>query len=258
MSVQLSSSQISLFLLVLARVSGVIVSAPMLGDREVPRPVKVCLVVVLSLVLVGVPSISRMPAPEGMLPFSLSVLAQLIIGISMGFVARTVFFVIQTAGGIVSLQSGLSVAAVLNPLTREPDPVLSQLYTVIAVLTFLVFHGDIWVVAALARSFDLTPLSPAAISPTMIGAAVSDALMVTALGLQIAMPIAATLFATNLVLGLVSRSLPQLNLFILSLPLNLLLGLVALIGSLGGTLLVISHLTDNLPRAMLDILPHGH
>jgi flagellar biosynthetic protein FliR len=191
-----------------------------------------------------------------MLPFAASVLAQLLLGIVLGYVARTLFFAMQIAGGIVSLQTGLSLGAVLNPLTQEPDAVFSQLYTVIASLTFLALQGDLWVVAALVRSFDLTPLTPDALTPALVQGAIANVLTVVQAGLQIAMPIAASLFATNLVLGVISRSLPQLNLFVLSLPMNLLLGLVALLGSLATVVLIAGHLAGNVPGSLLNLLQH--
>ena len=257
MSVQLGSDQIAVFLLVLARIGGLVSSAPIVGDAQVPRVVKVALVLALTFVLVQVPAIQRMQAPAGLFPFTLSVVAQLFVGLAMGFVARTVFLALLTAGGIVSLQIGLSMSSVLNPLTETTDSVLTQFYTVLLGMTFLAVNGDLWLIASLIRSFDLAPLTPGVFSPSLVQSAVEDILVVTQVGLQIAMPVAATLFASDLILGVVSRSLPQLNVFVLSLPLNIVLGLLAMIASLAGTILIIGHLTDQMPNVMLDLVRHS-
>jgi flagellar biosynthetic protein FliR len=257
MNVQFTSDEISVFLLILARAGGLVVTAPVIGDAQVPRMVKVGLVIVLSLVLVQVPGIRRLEAPTGMYIFALSVLTQLIVGISLGLAARMMFYAVQTAGGIVSLQIGLSVASVLNPMTRESDPLMTQLYTVIVGMVFLAMNGDLWLVASLTRSFDMAPLTPSALSPHLVQSMIGDFMVVTQLGLQIAMPIAASLFATDLVLGVISRALPQLNVFVLSLPLNILLGFMALIASLAGSMLIISHLTEQVPNIMLDLVHHA-
>lgn len=254
MTGQFSSDQIAVFLLVLARISGLVSSAPIVGDAQVPRLVKVGLVIVLTFVLVQVPGIQGMRAPTGLYPFTLSVAAQLFVGLSLGFVARIIFLIMLTAGGIISLQIGLSMSSVLNPMTESTDTVLTQLYTVIAGMTFLALNGDLWLIASLTRSFDLAPLSPDAFSPTLVQSVIGDLLVVTQLGVQIAMPVAATLFATDLILGVVSRALPQLNVFVLSLPLNIVLGLMALIASLAGTILIVSHLTNQVPNVMLDLV----
>jgi flagellar biosynthetic protein FliR len=257
MNVQLSSDELSVFLLILARSSGLVVTAPVIGDAQVPRMIKVGLVIMLSLVLVQVPGIRRLDAPVGLYAFSLSVVTQLIVGMSLGLAARMMFFAVQTAGGIVSLQIGLSVASVLNPMTRETDALMSQLYTVIVGMLFLAMNGDLWLVASLTRSFDLAPLTPSALSPHLVQSIIGDFLLVTQLGVQIAMPIAASLFATDLVLGVISRALPQLNIFVLSLPLNILLGFMALSASLAGMTLIVSHLTDQVPNIMLDLVRHA-
>lgn len=253
MTTAVSGNQIALFLVVLARVGGLVAGAPVVGDNEVPRRVKAMLAIVLSFVVMQLPALAKSLVPSALTPFALMIVTQLLIGISLGFVARLVFYVAQTAGEIVSLQIGLSMASVFNPLTKEPNQVMSQLFTVIAAMTFLALHGDLWLVASLARSFDLAPLG----APVLMGGLAAHAagliVSVTQLGLQIAMPIVASLFAATVVMGLISRSLPQLNIFMLSLPVNVLLGLCALIAGLAATVMLIGNLVDQLPRAMLSL-----
>jgi len=252
---QLSGVEIALFLLVLARAGGLVASAPVLGDPQTPRMVKVILAVAISLLLVQVPNVSRLTPPTDLLPFAVTVLSQLLVGVALGLVARTVFFTVQTAGGIVSLQTGVSLASVLNPMTQQSDTMFSQLFTVIAGLTFLAVHGDVWVVASLARSYDLAPITGAGLSAQLLGNVTADFISVAKLGLQIAMPIGVSIFAANLILGVLSRALPQLNLFVLSLPIDMLLGLAALGGGLAAMVLLIGRLTNDLPQAMLGLFP---
>ncbi|MGH2409015.1 MAG: flagellar biosynthetic protein FliR, partial [Chloroflexota bacterium] len=227
MNAQVSGPQIALFLLVLARAGGLVVSAPVVGDPNTPRMIKAILAIMLSVLLVQIPSVTRLSAPTDLLPFAENVLAELVIGIALGLVARTIFYAVQTAGGIVSFQTGVSLASVLNPMTQQPDTMFSQLFTVIAGLTFLALHGDVLVLASLARSYDLAPVTGGGISTQLLGSLVNDFTDIGRLGLQIAMPIGVSVFAANLILGVLSRALPQLNLFVLSMPLDMLLGLVA-------------------------------
>lgn len=255
MNAQFSGPQIALFLLVLARAGGLVVSAPVVGDPNTPRMVKAILAIVLSVLLVQIPSVSRLTAPTDLLPFTANVLAELVIGIALGLVARTIFYAVQAAGGIVSFQTGVSLASVLNPMTQQPDTMFSQLFTVIAGLTFLAVHGDVLVLASLARSYDLAPVTGSGISTQLLGSLVNDFTDIGRLGLQIAMPIGVSVFAANLILGVLSRALPQLNLFVLSMPLDMLLGLVALGGALAGIMVVVSQLTNNVPQAMLGLFP---
>jgi flagellar biosynthesis protein FliR len=255
MNAQLSGSEIALFLLVLARAGGLVSTAPVVGDPQTPRMVKVAFTMALSLLLVQVPSVSRLSPPVNLLPFAMNILSQLLIGVALGLTARTVFYVVQTAGGIISLQTGVSLASVLNPMTQQSDTMFSQLFTVIAGLTFLAIHGDVLMVASLARSYDLAPVTGLGLSAHLLGSVANDFVSITTLGLQIAMPIGVSIFAANLILGVLSRALPQLNLFVLSLPINMLLGLVALGGGLAATILVVSQLVNDLPQAMLGLFP---
>lgn len=253
MTVALSGDEIALFLVVLARAGGLILSAPIIGDAQVPRLVKVLLAIVLSVVLVQVHGLAQARVPVAVFPFALLVLIQLLVGITLGLVARLLFFSVQTAGEIVSMQIGLSNASIFNPLTKEPNPILGQLYTLVAALTFLALNGDALVVGSLARSFAIIPLTTAAFTTALMAHVVNDAIMVTALGLQIALPIGISIFAATVVLGVVSRALPQLNVFVLSLPINMLLGLLALAGSAAGMIAVIAHLTGQVPQSMLQL-----
>jgi flagellar biosynthetic protein FliR len=123
-------------------------------------------------------------------------------------------------------------------------------------MTFLALNGDAYLVASVARSFDLAPLSTSALSPNLMQSAAGDVLTVAELGLQIAMPIAATLFASDLLLGVVSRALPQLNVFVLSLPLNIILGLMAIIGSLAATVLFLGNQVSDMPSMLLALVRH--
>ncbi len=252
LAVAYSGAQIALFLVVLARVSGLVLSAPVLGDQAVPRSVKAILAVVLAFVVAQVPTLSAARVPQSMAPFAFDVVAQLLVGISLGLVARLLFFAVQTAGEIVSMQIGLSAASIFNPLTREPNPIMGQLYSIVAVITFLALNGDLWVVAALSRSFDLVTIG-GGFSAHMVTHIIDEAATVTQLGFQIAMPIAASIFAATVVLGVVSRSLPQLNVFVLSMPLNMMLGLLAIVGSMGATVVLLGHLVTGLPREMLSL-----
>ena len=175
----------------------------------------------------------------------------------MGFAARIMFLALLTAGGIVSLQMGLSMASVLNPLPDTSDSVMTQFYTILIGMTFLAMNGDVWLIASLARSFDLTPLGTGSFTPSLVQSAIGDLFTVMQVGLQIAMPVAATLVVSDVILGVLSKALPQLNVFVLSMPLNILLGLLALIGSVAGTILLVGHLTDQVPNVMLDLVGHS-
>ena len=245
---------IAAFLMILCRVSGTVMTAPIVGDRQVPNMVKAIVSVILSFILVGVPGIVTGKIATDLFGLGSGIVLQLIVGISLGFLARLLFYFVQTAGQIASLQMGLSTAAVYNPMTQQADPIFSQLYTIVAGLVFLAINGDVWLVASLARSFTLAPLSSSTVSQLATNGVIVSALTVAAVGLQLSLPITASVLIANLVLGIIGRSMPQLNLFILSMPIDFILGLLALIASLAATITVVAHFTNALPQTMLGPL----
>lgn len=246
-----SADQIALFMVVVARVGGIVVSAPVVGDAQVPARIKAVLILTLSFCMMSVPAIAHQRIPTDLAGFAAVIVVQVAIGLILGFIMRTVYFAAEAAGGIVSMGSGLSVGSVFNPLTQQPDPIFTQFYSVVAALTFLALDGEAWGVAALARSFNLAPAAGMSLNAHLLGAAMTAATGLMTSGFMLALPVTASVFAASIVLAVLARALPQLNMFVLSMPVNLLLSLVALIGGASATVLAMGALTQGLPQSVL-------
>ena len=151
-----------------------------------------------------------------------------LIGIAMGFSMRLVFAAAQTAGEFVGLQMGLSFASFFDPSTGANTAVLSRLFNIVAMLTFLALDGHLLVLAALVRSFDTLPVAAIQLHQNGWGVVVEWGKTVFVSGLLLALPLICALLTINLAMGILNRAAPQLSVFSVGFPVSLIVGVVLL------------------------------
>lgn len=228
--ISISSAQIDVWiatlLFPLARILGLIASAPVFGNKQVPRRVKVGLAVFIALVVA--PALGEMPAvPVGSPQGLLILIQQVIIGTAMGFSIRLIFTAVEMAGELIGLQMGLGFASFFDPINSGYSPIVSRWLGMIAALAFLAMDGHLTMLAALVDSFRVLPVGtslPLEGYRTVAHWGGS----IFAYGLQLSMPILAALLITNIALGILTRAAPQLNLFAVGFPITLGLGFIVL------------------------------
>ena len=215
--------------MLLARAGGVVSLAPVLGSRSVPVVVRLWLTVLLAAVLFVLQPVQARQI-DSPLQLTLALGLEFLVGLCLGLAVRLVLLAAEMAGEVVSFVSALSLAEVVSPGTRDRMPVLSQLTGLVALGVFLALDGPAQVVLALGQSLRSFP--PGAFHawspPPQL---VADLLQTTfQFGLRIAAPTVTALLASNLLLGLLTRTLPQLNIFVLGLGINsmVVLGMLAL------------------------------
>lgn len=209
------------------RVLGLFTSAPVLSMRAVPRRVRVALAVLI--VVCAQPSLPPMPVVNVNSAEALLVIAQqVLIGLTMGFAARVVFAAIEFAGELVGLQMGLNFASFFDPLSGGQVTAVSRFYGTCAAWLFVVMNGHLMLTGAVLNSFETFPVSPEplaflhVVQPQVWGAEIFK------LGLWVSLPVVAMLILVNMVMGLVARVAPQMNIFSVGFPVTLGVGLTGL------------------------------
>lgn len=209
------------------RVLGLFTSAPVLSMRVIPRRVRLALA--LLIVVCAQPSLPEMPAVALNSSEALMVIAQqVLIGLTMGFAARVVFAAIEFAGELVGLQMGLNFASFFDPMSGGQVTAVSRFYGTTAAWLFVVMNGHLMLTAAVLHSFNSFPVSPqplaflSVVQPQVWGAEVFK------LGLWVSLPVVAMLILVNMVMGLVARVAPQMNIFSIGFPVTLGVGFTGL------------------------------
>jgi flagellar biosynthetic protein FliR len=222
MTATIAGGQATLLFLVMLRCTGLVFTAPIFGHHSIPTLVKFGLAAALAVALDR-----SAGASAGALPLLLAAPIELIIGISLGYILSLGFQGVELAGRVISIQLGLSLAAVFSPTEEEASTAIDPFFSVMAGLVFLAMNLHLAVVQALAHSFAVYPIGggwPADLA--MTGA--QTIALVLELGVRVALPIALVLLLVELSVALLARAIPQINVFILGLPLKMLVGFAVL------------------------------
>jgi flagellar biosynthetic protein FliR len=240
----LDGGQVATLFLVLLRVTGFVVAAPIFGHRSVPGMVKAGLAVTLTVALSGHATIA-----SGAMPVLLAAPIELLVGLVLGTLLGLGLRAAEIAGRLLSLQAGLSLSSVLGPTFDEGATPLDPLFSVLGALLFLAMGLHIALVAALARSFGPFPLGGALQADIGQFGAQLSALIIDA-GVQLALPLSITLLLVELAVALLSRAIPTLNVFILGLPIKLLATIVVFLAALPFFMDALGHLYTMVFRAV--------
>lgn len=215
------------FIWPLVRILGLIMAAPVFGHRSVPTRVKIGLGLFIALI-VG-PALPPMPDVALGSWKGLHILVQqLLIGLAIGFTVRVIFAAVEMAGEIVGLQMGLGFASFYDPQSAGQTLVLARFFNLLAVLVFLATNAHLQLLGVLTESFQTLPIAAQPLAAAGFRNVATFGSIVFALGLQIALPVIAILLMTNLALGILTRSAPQLNIFAIGFPITLGVGLIVL------------------------------
>ena len=215
------------FIWPLTRILGLIMVAPVFGHSSVPRRVKIGLGVFIALIIA--PTLPPMPdVGLGSWHGLFILIQQLLIGMAIGFIMRVVFAAVEAAGEIVGLQMGLGFASFFDPQSAGQTLVISQFFNLLASLLFLAVNAHLLLLGILVESFKSLPISPQPLSAAGFYSVANYGSVVFSVGLQLALPLIAILLMTNLALGILTRSAPQLNIFAIGFPITLGVGLIAL------------------------------
>jgi flagellar biosynthesis protein FliR len=212
--------------LVLSRVSGVMITAPILNDQTIPPTVKIGFTLLLSLIFYPVVTRPIVPAGTGAIEMLLLIAGELAVGLTIGFTAQLMFAGIEMAGEIIGFQMGVSMAHVFDPAFNTQTSLIAEINTVLALMLFVTLNGHHIFIEALARSFAIAQPGHIVLGKAALAnlTAVSGKLFVV--GLQIGAPLIVSLLAANLALGLVARAVPQINIFVVGFPFTIGMGLI--------------------------------
>jgi flagellar biosynthetic protein FliR len=221
------------FALVLVRVSALVMIAPIFGPSAAPLRVRALLALVLALVIAPLELAKSTPRPETLAGCLVPLGAEALIGLALGLGVLLLFSAMHLAGQLISQMSGLQLADVFNPGFDTSVPVISQLLFYVTMAVFVTIGGHRRVVEALLDTFEWLPAGQGSFSRSITEAMTSLLAESFVLAVRAAAPAMVALLLATLILGLVGRTLPQLNVMALGFSVNSLTALATLGISLG-------------------------
>jgi flagellar biosynthesis protein FliR len=223
--------QLQIFMLEVIRISSIFLTAPVLGSRNTPTLVKIAFAFLFAMLLYPVLD-KNAQLPADTLSYLIIVFNQVLVGVIIGYSAYMIFAAIQLAGQIIDLQMGFGIVNVIDPMSNTQVSIIGQFQFVLGMLIFLSINGHHFLFQAVTDSFRFVPLSHAGLTGVTLTKLGDLFVNLFVIAFKIAGPATLALVLTNVTLGMIARTIPQMNVFIVGLPLNILVGLAAVLISL--------------------------
>lgn len=228
------SGHLDYVFLLFIRVSGILMGSPVFGRKNVPSLSKIGFCAVLTVVfMMGTPPPQAYPVCRNLLEYVLVCLRELLFGAAMGFVLTAMFSVAMTAGNIMDYQIGFSMASIYDAQNNAQSPVTGSLFNIMLLVMFFATDGHLRLIGLLYRTIEAVPVGTAMAAPEIMWVAAEVTSRAFLLSVMVAMPVLAAGLMMEIALGAVIKTVPQMNMFVVGIPLKLITGLVVLALTLG-------------------------
>ena len=228
LDVLFSVNNIILFMAIITRISGLFSSAPLFSTFPIPMQGKIWLAALIAFILFPIIQYNTaFAAPTNVPLLTIILFKEYLIGFTIGFCANILFIGIELGVNMFAIQMGLSASQALNPVSGGTSPVITRAFTYLASMIFIILGAHQWLFAALYNSFKAMPIGYTFnFSPAIVEYIISLSGQMFNISLSIALPIFGVLFITDVLLGFTSKMMPQMNIFMVSMPLKIYLGLL--------------------------------
>lgn len=243
-----------LLLLIFIRMTSFFVIVPFLTVQGIPALVKIGLAGIISYLIFSVIDAENFLFPQNMVEFMGMAIGEVIVGLTLGFIVFLVFGGIRTAGQIIDLQMSLLMASVFDPQYGSPVTLVGQLYFQLALVYFFIINGHHSLLVALTGSYSIIPVGMHTLAETTVWGLMEIFFWTFLLAFQIALPVVVTILLVDITLGLISKTVPQLHVFMVGLPLKIGAGLLALVLVLPIMTGVFENLFGEMVKEMLNIM----
>ena len=213
-------------LLIFLRVAGIIFSAPILDTATIPVAFKAGLSLAVSVLMLPVVDAVVSVKDLSLITFVIGIVSEIGIGVTIGLSVKLLFAGIQLAGQIAGYQMGFAVANVVDPTTSVQIPILAQVYNLTAMLVFLAINAHHMFFAALVNSYTILPPLSLHFSPQLVNMMMQLAGNMFVVAIKVGAPLIAVMLMVSVGLGLIARTVPQIHIFIVGMPLKIIIGFV--------------------------------
>ncbi|HEY4280315.1 MAG TPA: flagellar biosynthetic protein FliR [Conexibacter sp.] len=213
------------FFLVLARVTPLFLVAPLFSSKQVPARAKTIVALAFTLGLFPL-AVKGQHIPNDALAIAGLVVKELLVGLAFSLCIAILFAAIEAGGSILDFMIGFSFGATIDPLTGNNTAVISRLYNLVAIAIFIAINGDAWLIQGMSRTFALVPLTSTPDFSSISQGVVQVFTTIFASALEVAAPVLIATLLTDVGFGLVTKVVPQLNVFAVGFPVKVIVGLL--------------------------------
>ncbi len=225
----LTSGDLQKLFFIFVRLAAIMMVIPFYGQQIIPLQVKLGLALLLTIIVSPIINGQNMTLEViSLLDFGLGIARNVIVGLSIGFIPLLLFAGVRLGGELIGIQIGFEISTVLDPLSQIRISLIAQFEYLLAILVFISINGHLYLLEGIVKSFQIVPLT-GSLLPNRFG----ESLVVLSrdmfvIGLKIAAPVLVTIMLTNVGLGILGRTMPQMNIFLVGFPLQIGVGLITL------------------------------
>ena len=214
------------FVLVLTRISAFFLVLPVFGWKSIPVRIKVAIALLVAIFFSMITPLSIDPRRISVLRAILLIANEATYGLALGLAVAVVFSAVKLSGRIIERQMGLAMAQVLDPLTGERTQPMGSLLEMIFIILFLAANGHHLFLLIISRSYETFPAGSIPTMPVLAGGIIKATSVMLLVGLRLAAPLLAAFLLLMVVLAVLARIVPEMNILFISLPLRVGLGLL--------------------------------
>ncbi|MBS4536036.1 flagellar type III secretion system protein FliR [Clostridium sp. D2Q-14] len=246
-------SKYQIFLLVFIRMTGIFIITPIFSRTNIPTILKVSLSLIISIITFTTIGEQDLII-EGNIHLMILIFKELTIGLIIGFISYLFFVSLIIAGQIIDTQIGFGMANVFDPQHNTQVPITGNFYYILALLIFLTIDAHHWFLQAIVKSYSVLPIGNINLNDGILNQIIVIFSEIFNIGFKISSPVLATIFLSNVLLGILARTVPQMNVFVVGMPLKIVVGLLTIFITLPIYLIALQHIFNNMSGEIFNFL----
>ncbi len=216
--------------LLFIRVSGLLISSPIFGRKNIPNIAKIGFCAVLTVVfMAALPEPAVYPVYNSLPAYVLTVIRELAFGVAMGFVLTAIFNLTMTAGAIMDYQIGYSMASIYDYQNNSQTPISGSLFNIMMLILFLMYDGHLKLIEIIFKTITAIPIGTVMVPPDILLVAAEVMTRAFILSVMVAMPVLAAGLMLEIALGAMIKTVPQMNMFVVGIPIKIIIGLLVML-----------------------------
>jgi flagellar biosynthetic protein FliR len=246
-------SQVFSLLVIMTRVGPLIFLMPIIGSPSVPTQVKALTTLATSLVLLPVINVSANQLPQSAVGLAIFVGSEITVGAILALFARLVLAALDIAGQVVSVSMGMGMAGAMDPQNGTQVSLVGYLWNIIAILVFLAINGHHFFIRTMVESFAWLQPGTIHLSDATLHGMMQGASHMFTLSIQIMAPAGVALFLANVAMGIIAKTVPQVPIMIVAMPMNIAIGFIFIALSLSYLLPLLVNNFDQMGQALTKL-----
>lgn len=242
-------NSIPTFLLIFVRISSMFIAAPFWGRRNFPNHLKIALALLITL-LIYPTFTGELVIPIHGLEFAAYGIKEMLIGLTIGYITMAVFSSLHLAGQFIDMIMGFGIVNVIDPQSNVQVPLMGNFIYILTLLIYLSINGHHMLFAATIESLTLVPPNSVFISSNLFNFFIILFSNIFYIAFKISLPVVAAVFLVDVGLGIVARTVPQMNVFIVGMPVKIFVGFMIILA----TLPIFTKITSNILTEIFSII----